>query len=42
MYIYFYWTVGIFMKYLWQSYNICEDFEFGEYMKFKKQNYDDD
>ena len=30
-----------FMKYLWCSYKVCKDFEFREYMKHKKQDYDD-
>ena len=29
------------MKYLWCSYKVCKDFEFREYMKCKKQDYDD-
>ena len=30
-----------FMKYLWPSYKVCKDFELREYMKHKKQDYDD-
>ena len=29
------------MKYLWCLYKICKDFELREYMKCKKQDYDD-
>ena len=29
------------MKCLWPSYKVCKDFEFWEYMKHKKQDYDE-
>ena len=29
------------MKYLWCSCKVCNDFEFREYLKHKKQGYDD-
>ena len=29
------------MNYLWHLYKVCKDFDFREYMKHKKQDYDD-